>query len=321
MNRYLIIVNPTSGRGNGRRIIPQLQHNLTELNLSFELVETERPCHATMLAQQAVADGFDVVVAVGGDGTANEVINGLMQSRQNGQGNRTAMGVLPAGRGNDFAYALGMPAKIAESCHILAAGRGKRIDIGWVQGGLAPEGRFFGNSAGIGFDAIVGIEAVKMSPLSGFPSYLAAVFKTMLLNYQAPHVEIAYDGQVVRLPAIMISIMNGQRQGGAFFMAPQAQNDDGLFDLCIAEHVSRARILTLLPHFFKGTQFGQKEIHFGQTGRLEITAAEGVLVGHCDGETISIEGTKLILELRPRQLDVICANGPKLSHETDLPSG
>jgi len=311
MNRYLIIVNPTSGRGNGRRIIPQLQRYLTELNLNFELVETERPYHAASLAQRAVADGFDVVVAVGGDGTANEVINGLMQSRQNDRRNRTAMGVLAAGRGNDFAYGLGMPTDMAEGCRRLAADQRKTIDIGWVQGGLAPDGRFFGNSAGIGFDAIVGLEAVKMSPLSGFPSYLAAVFKTMIFNYQAPHVELVYDGRVVRLPAIMISIMNGQRQGGAFFMSPQAQNDDGLFDLCIAEQVSRRRILTLLPHFFKGTQFGQKEIHFGQTDRLEITATKGVLVGHCDGETISTESTKLILELRPRQLEIICANGAK----------
>lgn len=304
-NSYKIIVNPTSGRGNGARIIPQLEQCLRTHGVDFELVRTERPLHAIELAQQAAQDGFGIVVGVGGDGTANEVVNGLMLAKLAGA-DQTAMGILAAGRGNDFAYGVGMPDGLEASCQILAQGRRRRIDVGRVTGGLFPDGRFFGNSVGIGFDAVVGFEAVKITWLTGFPSYLVAALKTIFLYYNAPQVEIAYDGQVMTLPALMVSIMNGQRQGGAFMMSPQSRNDDGLFDLCIAEGVSRRRIFTLIPHFFKGSQFSQPEIRFGQTNKLVVTAVTGVLPAHADGETLCTDGSQLTLELLPQQLDVLC---------------
>lgn len=309
MNRYLIVVNPISGRGNGERVVPKIARTLTSLRLPFDLVRTERPFHAAEIARQAAADGYAVVVGVGGDGTANEIINGLMQTKQIVPNMNTALGVLPAGRGNDFAFGVGMPADLEAGCRILATGKRKPMDVGWVQGGQEPNGRFFGNSIGIGFDAVVSIEALKMSPLTGFASYLAAVFKMIVRNYPAPQVEIVFEEQVLALPALMISIMNGRRQGGAFMMSPQAQNDDGLFDLCIAESVGRMRMLTLIPHFLKGTQFSQQEIHFKQTDRLTITAVHGVLPTHCDGEIISTTGKQFILQLYPRQLEVICPHG------------
>ena len=118
--------------------------------------------------------------------------------------------------------------------------------------------------------------------------------------------EIAYDGQVITLAALMVSIMNGQRQGGAFMMSPLSRNDDGVFDLCIAKGVSRRRILTLIPHFFKGSQFSQPEIQFLQTDKLVVTAVTGNLPAHADGETLCTDGTQLTIELLPNQLDVLC---------------
>lgn len=305
MHNYKIIVNPTSGRGNGERIIPRLEACLRSHGVNFDLVRTERPFHATELAQNAAADGYAIVVAVGGDGTANEVLNGLMQAKEAGA-DQTAMGVLATGRGNDFAYGVGMPADLAAGCQVLADGHRRPIDVGHVRGGLFPNGRYFGNSVGIGFDAVVSFEAVKMTRLSGFASYLVAALKTIFLYYQAPLVHIAHDGQELLLPALMVSVMNGSRQGGVFFMSPEARNDDGLFDLCIAEEVSRRRIFTLIPHFFKGSQFSQAEIKFMRTDKLVVTAVNGVLPAHSDGETLCTNGTELVLELLPRQLDVVC---------------
>ena len=172
--------------------------------------------------------GFDVVVGVGGDGTANEVVNGLVQATEDGPVDVT-MGILAAGRGNDFAYGMGMPTDLDQACRVLAEGRRKLIDIGHVRGGYFPEGRFFGDSVGIGFDAVVTVEAAKMTWLSGVPSYLVAVLKRIFLYYQAPQVQIEYDTQTMSLPALMISIMNGIRQGGTFYMTPESENDDGLF--------------------------------------------------------------------------------------------
>jgi YegS/Rv2252/BmrU family lipid kinase len=305
MTTYKLIVNPVAGRGAGERAIPQIERMLSGHGLDFDLVRTEAPWHAADLAQEAVDAGYDGVVAVGGDGTANEVLNGLMRAKQAGAGTRP-MGILCVGRGNDFAYGMGIPTDLETGCHALAQGRRRTMDVGRVVGGLYPEGRYFGNGVGIGFDAVVGFEALKMTRLHGFPSYLVAVLKTIFLYYQAPLVTIEYDGQAIKQYSLMISIMNGRRMGGGFMMAPQGQPDDGLFDLCIARQVSRARIFGLIPHFLRGTQATQEPIQTGRTRRVVVTAVEGVLPAHADGETLCTDGRRLELELLPRQIEIIC---------------
>ncbi len=305
MNRYKVIVNPVSGRGAGDRAVPLVEQTLQSYGLDFDLVRTEHPWHAAELAQQAATSGYGTVVVVGGDGTANEVLNGLMLARQAGVEDRVAMGVLSVGRGNDFAFGMGVPHGLAAGCRALAQGRQRTIDGGRVVGELYPQGRYFGNGIGIGFDAVVGFEALKMKRLHGFTSYLVAVLKTVFLYYKAPLVRIEYDGQTITQPSLMVSIMNGRRMGGGFMMAPQAQINDGLFDLCIAHQVSRARIFTLIPHFINGTQATQAPIKTGQAQRVVVTALEGVLPAHADGETLCVEGQQLTVELLPRQIEFI----------------
>ena len=108
MSRYKIIVNPISGRGAGESVIPNLESQLREYSLDFDLVRTDRPWHAAELAQEAVSDGYDIVVAVGGDGTANEVLNGLMLAKKDGAGTGV-LGLISVGRGNDLAFGMGDP--------------------------------------------------------------------------------------------------------------------------------------------------------------------------------------------------------------------
>lgn len=302
MKRYKIIVNPISGRGGGEQSIPRIEQLLTEHQLDYELVRTGQPWHAADLAREAAESGFDCVVAAGGDGTANEVINGLMWAGKEG----VYMGVLSVGRGNDFAYSMGVPAGLAEGCQALAQGKARRIDVGRVTGGLYPQGRYFGNGVGIGFDAVVGFEALKMKRLHGFASYLVAALKTLLFYYQAPRVRIAFDGQTLQESALMVSIMNGRRMGGGFMMAPESESDDGMFDLCVAREVSRPAILGLIVRFTQGSQASHPAISFHRTRRLEVTALQGVLPAHADGETLCTEGQELVLELLPRQIDLIC---------------
>ena len=303
MNRYKIIVNPVSGRGAGGRAVSSIEQMLREHRLDFDIVLTERPWHAAELAQQAVASGYDIVVAVGGDGTANEVLNGLMLAKRAGRKN-VAMGVLSVGRGNDFAFGVGAPHDLSEGCRVLAQDQRHTIDVGLATGGLYPAGRYFGNAVGIGFDAVVGFEAVKLKWLSGFPSYIVAALKTIFLYYRAPLVKIEYDGQTITQPSLMVSIMNGRRLGGGFMMAPQDRTADGLFDLTIAQQVSRAHIFALLPKFLKGTQATDPAVKTAQAQRVVVTALEGVLPAHIDGETFCVEGKQLTLELVPRQIEI-----------------
>ena len=304
MTRYKVIVNPTAGRGTAEAAIPQLEGMLRENGLDFDLVRTEQPEHAVELARQAALDGFDIVVA-GGDGTANEVINGLMLAKQDGA-EGAALGVIAIGRGNDFAYGENVPPGLEDGLRVLLVDNRTSMDVGFVKGGLYPDGRYFGNGVGIGFDAVVGFVALEMTRLQGFLSYIVAAIKTIFLYYKAPLVRIEYDGQAEEKYALMISIMNGRRMGGGFMMAPEAAIDDGQLDLCIAEQVSKAKIFALIPRFMAGTQASQPSIQTGRTGSIVVTALEGSLPAHADGETLCTEGQQLNVEILPNQIQVIC---------------
>lgn len=303
---FCLILNPTSGRGAGERSLPQVTSLMERNGLAYTLLRTERPWHAAELARQAAGEGYAVVVAIGGDGTANEVLNGLMQARHQGDGG-PAMGVLCVGRGNDFAIGVGVPKDLEAGVAALAANHRRRIDLGRVEGGLYPQGRFFGNGVGIGFDAVVGFEALKLKRLTGFPSYIVAALKTIFLYYRAPEVHLQTDGIDLTLRALMVSIMNGRRMGGGFWMAPQAQHDDARFDLCLAAEVSRLQILALIPRFMQGTQAGHPAIHVGRARRVRVTALQGSLPAHADGETLCTEGHELSLEIVPAALEIITA--------------
>ena len=304
MTRYKIIVNPISGRGHGAESIPLMERYLTDAKLDFDLVRTEGPWHASDLAQEAITNGFDVVVSAGGDGTANEVINGLMRARKSGTGT-AAMGVLCVGRGNDFAYSMGIPTNLEAGTQTLAEDKRRTIDVGWVSGGLFPEGRYFGNGLGIGFDAVVGFEALKLKRLHGFASYIVAALKTIFLYFNAPLVQITLDDSDFTIPALMVSTMNGIRLGGGFMMAPNGSPDDGFFDICIAHQVSRPQMFVLIQRFLAGTQEKHKAIQIIQSSKVRVRALDGELPAHGDGETISIDAKELSIELLPKQLELV----------------
>ncbi len=305
MKQYRVIANPAARRGAAAAAIPRIERQLSKRGLSFDIVLTQRPGHAIGLAYEAAAAGYEVVVAAGGDGTANEVLNGLMTAKQAGKG-RPAIGLLGVGRGNDFAHGVGVPATLEEATDVLAEDHRRVIDVGRVAGGRFPEGRYFGNCVGVGFDAVGTIEANKLPNLGGFLTYFAAVLKTIFLYYEAPLTRIDYDGETVCQPSLMVSVMNGQRLGGGFLMAPDGKPDDGLFDLCIAGEVSRARMFALIPHFLRGTQATQEQIKAVQASRVSITALEGSLPAQTDGEILCVDGQHLDIELLPRQIEVVC---------------
>jgi YegS/Rv2252/BmrU family lipid kinase len=307
--RYKIIANPVAGHGNGLQAIPKIERALTKHGLAYDLVRTERPWHAAEITRQSVAEGYDVIVAAGGDGTVNEVINGLMLSRQ-AQGHAPALGVLCTGRGNDFASSLGIPEDLEQACQVLAAGRRRPIDIGRVSGGNYPQGRFFGNCVGVGFDAIATIEVARMPRWGGFFSFLAAVLKTAFIYNKAPLATIEYGQDTLTQRSLMISMMNGRQLGDGFIMAPDSKPDDGLLDLCIAEQVKPLRIFEMVPHFMRGDQATQPEIKTGRAAHIRITSQDGPLPAQTDGEIICTEGSCLEIELLPLQLEIICQASP-----------
>lgn len=307
--KYLIIVNPISGRGYAEKAIPIIESGLRAHGLAFDLARTERPWHAADLAEQAAHQGYDVVAVAAGDGTANEALNGLMRARAKGH-KKIAMGILPVGTGNDFAYSWGMRGDVEASVHTLAEDRRVKMDVGLVKGGDYPQGRYFGNGVGVGFDAEAGFVAARIRWARGLLLYLIAALETIFIYYKAPTVRIRYDKQVLEQPALMVSIMNGIRMGGGFYFAPQGKPADGWFDLCIAASAGKGRVLQLIPYFMKGTQATQPEIKTGRARKVTVTAVKGSLPAHCDGETLCYAGSELVIELIPQALEFVTAAAP-----------
>ncbi len=307
MTKYKIILNPNSARGMGGKSIERIKERLQGHHLDFDIATSERVGHAIELAQQAVKDGYDVVVAAGGDGTANEVANGLMLAKKAGVGEAT-FALLGIGRGNDFAFGADIPTDFEEACQLLVNGRRQRIDVGWITGGLYPEGRYFINGVGIGFDATINYEASKVKIVSGAPSYLIGAIKALLFYYLAPLARFEVnDSKVFEQHALLVTLMNGKRLGGAFLLSPNAILDDGLLDFVSAGKISRPRILTLLGRSLKGEHIGQPEIRFERIKKLSVTVlGEGVLPAQADGEVCSLEGKQLTVEILPQAMEIIC---------------
>jgi diacylglycerol kinase (ATP) len=292
-----LIVNPAAGRGHAAQLEPQVCNILRGLGVSFEVQRTTRPDEAIALAERASLEGCRPVVAVGGDGTVNEVLNGLVRAHANG-GPVGTLAVIPAGSGNDFEYMLKRVDGVEEACRRLAEGRVRRIDVGRVNG------RYFANGVGIGFDAVVNVVSRRHRRLRGLPLYLFALLETVFIYYKAPRMAVTYDEGEFTTPMLMISAMNGRRFGGGFLVTPQAQVDDGLLDLCLARQVSRPEILRMIPSFMRGTHTRHPAVRMARTRRLVVASDEG-LASHVDGEIFTHDARRLEIEILPRRLNIV----------------
>lgn len=304
--KTLIILNPVAGKGRAGGRLAEMRTLLEAHGLDYDVALTERPGHATELA--AGAADYGVVVAAGGDGTVNEVVNGLMRLRDSGR-QTPVLGAFSVGRGNDFAYGADLPSSLEDCVSVLAAGVRRPLDIGRVKGGDYPDGKYFANGMGIGFDTIVGLEAAKMRHVHGAMAYMLGAIKTLLMFPDAPLARIEYDGSSIEQPVQQVSIMNGKRMGGTFFMAPRAENHDGLLDLCVAERLTRRDMIALIGHYTKGTQAAHPRIKTMSGARVRISAPGGGLIVHADGETVCVDGRLLDIECLPGALTMICDPG------------
>jgi diacylglycerol kinase (ATP) len=308
LNRHLIILNPIAGKGKAAERIPEIETLFKDRRIDYDIRITQGVWHAAELARDAGRSGYDAVIAAGGDGTVNEVINGLMLALERGD-RIPAMGSLSVGRGNDFAYGADVPADLAACVDVVAAGKTRVMDVGRVQGGDYPQGRYFGNGIGVGFDTIVGLEAAKLKHVHGFMAYVIGALKTFIMYPSAPGVRVEHDGGVIEQETHQISIMNGKRMGGTFFMAPRSVNHDGLFDMCMAEKLGRGEMIGLIGRYTKGTQAEHPKIKTTQSARYAISAPEGGLVVHSDGETICTDGKSLVIECLASRIAMLCDEG------------
>ena len=301
MHRVKIIVNPNADRGQAWRMAANLRPLVEEFG-GADWGGTVYPGHAVELARQAGLAGYELVIAAGGDGTAHEVANGLMQVPAE---QRPRLGIVPLGTGNDFANACGLPQQPIEALRRCLQGQPRRVDIGML---TDEHGRceYWGNTVGIGFDATVTIRAQKFTLLHGFPVYLASVLQTIILNHHAPLFKVHTEQEEWQKPLIMLTLCNGPREGGGFLVAPQAQNNDGLFAYAGIGSVSRPEMLALLPQVMQGTHGKHPKVRMGTFKTMEIET-DSPLTIHMDGEIFAGFGTHvrhLKIEMLPGALEV-----------------
>jgi len=291
MKRVKLIFNPHADRGRAWDIASSLQAIIAGRD-EFDWASTEFPGHATALTRQAAEDGFQVVAALGGDGTVHEVVNGLMSVPTE---RRPLLAAVPIGSGNDFCRNVGVPDGHEQAMQRILHGRALPIDIGRVRDGSGRT-EYWDNTLGIGFDATVTIYSYRITRLQGFMMYLSAVVQTILRNHDAPRMRIETDQEV-----------NGPREGGGFQVAPGARPDDGVLNYAMIGKVSRAMMFRLIPEVMNGTHGRFRQVRLGQCRRLQLTSERPVTV-HADGEIFAgftSQVTQLSVEIMPGAVQVI----------------
>ena len=280
-----LIFNPHANLGRAQALATPLHALLPE---GGSWSETAYPNHAKEIAFQAASEGYSLVIAVGGDGTVHEVLNGLMQAPAD---SRPALGIVPTGSGNDFSFALGVPQDPEAALRRVLQGTPLTVDIGLtsLDNGQA---FYWSNAVGIGFDTIVTIHSRHIPVVQGFALYFAAVLQTILLNYVPFHIHGKLDGQDWEDESMMMVLCNGQREGGGFYVTPAGKPDDGLLDFVSVGRMSRLRMLMTLPHFMKPAQGSLNKIQTGQFHTLELTSDKPLYI-HTDGEILAGFGSNV----------------------------
>jgi len=297
-----IILNPMADMGNAWRVARDLR-SITEQHGGVDWSGTVYPGHAIELARQAGNEGYDLVIAMGGDGTVHEVMNGLMQVPEE---KRPILGVVPVGSGNDFAHGIGASTNSTDALTHAINGEASTVDLGLMTDG---EGRqeYFDNTLGIGFGAIVTIRSHRLPILRGFLMYLTAVLQTIIIDHNPIQMQMETDGKKWEQSVIYLVLCNGPREGGGFLIAPEARIDDGILHFAMIQNVSRPMMFRIVPEVMKGTHGRFKEVTMGTCKKFSLTANRPLYI-HADGEIYSGPGSdlrKVSFEILPNALKVI----------------
>ena len=287
----VIIANPRAGRGDRRAQFARYAEELGALGLDARFELTRGPGDGVRLAREAAAEA-DVVGVLGGDGSLHEVVNGVMA-------NPRPIVLLPSGSGNDFASLVACPRNPAELVEVVREGYGCRVDV--VEAG----DRYAINTIGIGFEGLVNEYSHKVRLFKGPALYMYAVFRA-LASLECPDLRITtsagerYDGR-----KLLVSIGNGRRTGGAFYLLPDAYPDDGLIDVCLVEAMGRLSVVRLLPRSLSGRHVDRPEVTMLRVASLAIESDHGFPM-HVDGEFVRAGAGTLDVRLHPLALTVLC---------------
>lgn len=298
-----IILNPYANRWGAKKQVDAVEEALRTADLDFDLVLIPGPKQGTQLAIEAADAGYDMVIAAGGDGTVNEVLNGLIQTA--GDGPTVPFGILPIGTGNDLNDMAKLPRNIKESAKLFAAGHTRQIDAGRVQ--FDGKVHYFDNNCACAMEPLVTIENEKLVNLSGNIRYVVALVKA-LRDLKAWTMKINWDGGGFEGPIYLLSICNSPRTGGVFPMAPDASLSDGLFDFVMAPEISKLAVMAVLARLFRGTHLQHEKVTHGRSAHISLVSEPGTPI-HADGEVLTESATEIIYDILPGKITLLSPTG------------
>lgn len=311
MAKTLVVLNPMAGHGIALKTFPQVEEALRATGLEFDVAQTRAPYHAVQMATDAPKQGYERIIAVGGDGIVHEVVNGLL--RASNEGETIALGIVPLGTGNDFVKSIPpalTPGNTRDDWKLsiarAASPKTMLVDVGKITVDTPDTGvpypQYFTNGTDVGFGARVA-KAIQGISLTGMPAYLLAVMQ-VLVDYGLPRIKMTFDdGPVVELNTTLTAITNGRCFGSSFWLSPNADITDGEFDVFIAQPLGRVGILRLIPLLMNGTHIGHPAISFRKAKKVIIESPEPMTM-EADGEMPFHLARRMEVEILPKRLRV-----------------
>lgn len=292
MDDILFILNPIAGGGKAEKLIPIIEEFMNKHKKSYNIILTTKPKEAIDIAKVNI-DNYEIIVAVGGDGTINEVAKGIIST---GKG---TLGIVAGGTGNDMVKSLGISTNPEKSLETIIKGFRKEIDIGKINNAS------FLNIASLGFDAEVIVNHSKFKGrVKGKLVYILSVIYT-LFNYRDKRLEIEIDGERLEEDIMLLAVGNGRYYGGGMKILPSAKTNDGYLHICIISGISKIMTLYLFPTLFKGNHINYKKY-------VKIYKGKNIKVGSKEELYLNIDGDsfpkqkEILFKLDNNKLKVIC---------------
>jgi len=285
--RHLVLVNPSAGGGRARKVLPRLERALRERGIAYRLVVTTSLENGRREAVDAAAAG-EIPVVMSGDGLIGQVGGALA-------GGDVPLGVIPGGRGNDFARVVGIPTEIPGAVDLLAGGTTRSIDVGEING------RRFLCIASCGFDSECNKIANEVRFVRGNLVYLYSALRA-LAAWKPARFTITLDGESREFSGYSVAAANGKAYGGGMMLAPDAELDDGLLDVVYIIQFAKRRYLANLPKVFKGTHVQRDEVTVVRAREVQIRADRDFAV-YADGDHLA--DLPATIRVLPRALKVI----------------
>ncbi|HCU81458.1 MAG: hypothetical protein CL789_01260 [Chloroflexi bacterium] len=296
-----IIVNPYANRWKCGTQIDTIDKLMQSSNVEYDILITNRKGHAKQLAFDAAKSGQRTIIAAGGDGTLNEVVNGILKHNPEHKFTDCTIGIIPLGTANDLANQLHIPSNIKDAIEIVSSGFTRTIDVGKVNG------HYFINNSAIGLETEVTLENERMTKVQGPLRYLLAAILT-ILKRPSWQTNLVWNNGEYTGSLTLVSVGNSNRTGGMFYMTPNAIIDDGKLDFIYAPKLTRREMFLLLPQTLNGSHISNSAIHEHRTSNLQIHCDPPTTI-QADGEIFSAATTDITYSINRQALHILV---PKL---------